>query len=414
MASPFAGMVLFLLVLLLSTSTSFPILSHFIIRHGFSRSKALKMAKLKELPTEQQRTRKRYKTWPRMIQRLEAYHAEHGHSRVSAAVDPQLHKWIQSIRYNYRHQIQDPSSTKRPRLSADKLKALERLDFSWNLQEEAWRIRYQEICEFRDKHGHCRVPMEGNHTKLAVWSNNQRRCYRHWIQGKNSTLTQDRIDLLERISFFDDFQSYQDVWNLRMAELKEFYKQHNHSNVPHDYEDNYSLGQWVMNLRTQYKRYLAGLPSILTTSRIAALELLDFRWNMDAFKWFQMLERLKQHSETHEGSLENLDDDLHIWVITQRHAYQRKLQNCTSPMTDKRMQALEAVPGFSWRGRKPPNNGPTVDDWIKLFEGIREKGITPDMPPKQHWFEGQSREFELDTKEVWTEEDLLELWNREG
>jgi len=412
MTAPFLAILMLIFALLLPTTCPFYISTHFVKRHDASRF-IFQMAKIKELPSAEQRTRRRYNTWARMIRRLEEYHAQYGHSQVSPLIDPQLHKWARRIRYNYRHQIRDPSSTRGPRLSPDKLDALERLDFPWSEQEDSWRKRYKELCEFHAQHGHCRVPMDGDTKRLAVWANNQRRFYRNFCQGQNTTLTQERIDMLEKLSFFDDFQTYQDIWDLRMEELREFYNLHNHSNVPADYEENYSLGQWVMNLRTQYKRYLAGLPSILTPSRITALEGLDFRWNMDAYKWFRMLERLKQHYSQHDGSLENLDYDLHIWVITQRHLYHRKLQNRTSPLTEKRIQALEAIPGFEWRGRAAPNQGPTVDDWTKLFEGIRQKGISPDIPPKQHWFEGQSREFELDTKEVWTEEDLLALWNQE-
>jgi hypothetical protein len=42
---------------------------------------------------------------------------------------------------------------------------------------------------------------------------------------------------------------------------------------------------------------------------------------------------------------------------------------------------------------------------------MREKGISPGMRPKQHWFEGLNR-FQDEIKETWTEEDLLELWNQ--
>ena len=61
-------------------------------------------------------------------------------------------------------------------------------------------------------------------------------------------------------------------------------------------------------------------------------------------------------------------------------------------------------------GSFPSENGPSVDDWTKLFEGIRKKGITPDMPPDlPPWL----KQMEESDKDVWTEEDLLDLWNQE-
>lgn len=348
-----------------------------------------------------------------MIQRLEQYYDKHGHSRVSPEQDPQLHKWTVKLRNNYRHQAEldsTPSSTRGrgPLLSSDKLKTLERLEFPWSLHEHSWKRRFQQLCEFRNAHGHCRVPFEGpqSNKQLAIWVANQRREHRRLLQGENSTLTEERQSLLQNISFFDDFTTFQDVWDLRMEELQDYFEANNHTNVPHDYEDNYALGQWVMNLRTQYKRYLAGLPTCLTPSRIAALEVLDFCWNMDAQRWFTMMERVKRASQ-HDV---NLDNDLQLWIIKQRHLYQRKLQNRTSSMTDIRIKALEEISNWSWKGRDSSNSGPTVDDWTKLFEGIRQKGITPDMPPElPPWFEG--RRVEQQPKEIWTEQDLLNLWN---
>jgi hypothetical protein len=412
MTAPFLAFLVLTLALLLPHTYSFYISTHSGIKHA-SHCSFLEMARIKQAPSIEQRTRQRYNKWPRMIRRLEEYHAVHGHSRVSPDIDPVLHKWTLKVRSNYRHQIENPESTRGPRLSADKLEALARLEFPWNAHEHAWRIRYKELCEFHGQHGHCRVPSDANNRQLAVWVSNQRREYRHMLQGLNTTLTQQRLEMLERISFFHDFQTYQDIWDLRLEELKDFYNVHNHSNVPEDYVDNYSLGQWVMNQRTQYKRFLAGLPTSLTPTRIAALEVLDFRWNLQSYNWFSMLEQLRQHSAQNEGTLDNLDYDLQIWLIKQRHLYQRKMQNRTSSLTDKRIEALEEIPGFSWTGRTASNRGPSVDDWTRLFEGIREKGITPDMPPKQHWFEGQTRDFQEEIKEIWTEKDLLELWNQE-
>ena len=412
MTAPFLAMTILMLALLLLTTSSFYISSYSETRHARHHS-SLEMARIKQAPSIEQRTRRRYNKWPRMIRRLEEYHTVHGHSRVSSSIDPVLHKWTLKLRNNYRHQIEDANSTRGPRLSADKRAALERLEFPWNAQEDAWRVRYKELCQFHSKHGHCRVPSDERHRQLAVWASNQRQQYRYLLQGQNTTLSQERLDMLEQISFLDDFQTYQEVWNLRLEELKEFYTLHNHTNVPEDYIDNYSLGQWVMNQRTQYKRFLAGLPTCLTPARIAALEVLDFRWNLLSYNWFTMLQRLKQHSSAHDGNLDNLDYDLRIWVIKQRHLYRQRMQNRTSPLTDKRIKALEQIAGFAGRERAASNHGPSVDDWAKLFAGIREKGITPDMPPKKHWFEGQTRDFQEEMKEIWTEEDLLDLWNQE-
>jgi hypothetical protein len=339
-----------------------------------------------------------------MIQRLEEYHKQHGHSRVSPRQDLTLYKWTIKLRNNYHP---NSSRQRRRRLSREKLQALERLDFVWSLHEDSWNAKFQQLHQYKEIHGHVCVPLHNPETKqLAVWVSNQRREYRHFLKNRNSTLTPERLHLLESIGFFGNFTTHQDVWNLRFQQLQDYYSINNHSHVPHDYSENYALGQWVMNLRTQYKYYLAGLPSSLTPARIAALEALDFSWNRNAQKWFSMLERLKQAYTTDTP----LEDDLRQWVIIQRHLYHCKSQNKTSSMTEERIAALEAIPNFEWKGRASSQNGPSADDWARLFEGIRNKGITPDMPPDlPPWL--QQREEAA--KEVWTEEDLLDLWNQE-
>lgn len=43
---------------------------------------------------------------------------------------------------------------------------------------------------------------------------------------------------------------------------------------------------------------------------------------------------------------------------------------------------------------------------------MKEKGISFDSKPKEHWFDGENR-FEEDINEFSTEDDLTDLWNQE-
>jgi len=57
-------------------------------------------------------------------------------------------------------------------------------------------------------------------------------------------------------------------------------------------------------------------------------------------------------------------------------------------------------------------DGPSVDDWKKLFDQMREKGINSKLRPKEHWFEGQSLAQEgVNSDREWKDDDLLDLWN---
>jgi hypothetical protein len=86
-------------------------------------------------------------------------------------------------------------------------------------------------------------------------------------------------------------------------------------------------------------------------------------------------------------------------------------------MTPERAREIEAaVPGFRWKVRG--GGAPTKADWAKLFAAMRAKGLQPGMRAKSHWFEGTDRfgggAGPAVSKDVWTEQDLLALWNQES
>jgi hypothetical protein len=349
--------------------------------------------------------------WEKMVAQLEHFYTRHGHSLVSSEQNPELARWCKTIRCNYRHQLTGTTKGSQPMLSEEKLQVLAELKFVWNVQTFQWNQRFREACSFRARHGHFHVPLKED---LGIWIHNQKCNYRALLQGKPSQLTPDRLAALTSIGFFDAFQSNTDVWNQRYRELREFYTAVGHSNVPEDYAENYQLGQWVMNQRLAYKTFVAGLQSPLTPERIALLEGLDFRWNLQAHHWFSMLQRLSsyavEHGHVRIPTKDTENADLRLWLIQQRHAHRRRQQGRESSMTDQREEALMSVPHFEWKTNRA--SGPKLEDWDELFAGIREKGIVPGMRPKQHWFEGQSR-FADDVKDIYTDDDLLDLWNQE-
>lgn len=359
-----------------------------------------------------------------MIKRLQDYYKEHGHSLVTPAEDAELHEWMVALRRNYKYQVvgtrrqtkdnknknDNNKNSNRPRLSQYKLELLEEVDFCWDVQAVAWQTRYRELEDFKATHGHCRVP--ANYPGgLGIWVRNQRRYYR---QSKASPLSPTRRKALEKLGF-TWYTPHSSRWQQRYQQLQEFFDRHGHSNVPEDYSENFQLGQWCMNQRTQYKRYCFGWPTALSAERIRKLEALDFRWNYRDHKWSHMVERLKQYYEVNGHikipTYDAENQDLRLWLIVQRYYYNRR-QDEMGPLTERRIEFLQSImPDFRWKVRKGDLHGPKKEDWAKLFEAMREKGIAPGARPKQHWFEGMNP-FEMQIKDTWTEQDLLALWNQ--
>jgi len=457
-----------------------------------------------------------------MFERLKMYQEIHGHCMVTADdPDQELYKWTRSIRKNYKHQFtksvrpkrkshnsshdsnnhnnnnnknnttstatttttsSSSSSTttgqhktRRPMLSESKVKLLQSVNFCWDVQSVLWEQRYEELAEFYGIHGSS-APLsllQAEDPSLAIWLQNQRRDYRLYLQDLPSSLTEERLELLEDLGVVEDYQTQQEAWAQHYQYLVDFHQKYGHVNVPQKYhhpvtinvveeggqvqqrETTFALGHWCMNQRTARRRWdslhqeqddsEAGMKknkmkkknskskkndkiasngsagdarNIISGFRIRMLDALNFSWSERDTKWHQMLARLKEYHELH-GHLkipttDIANQDLRNWLIAQRHYYQRQQRpHRSSPMTQARVKAVEeSIPDFSWKAYNG-KEGPSAEDWSNLFNAMRDKGIAPSARPKQHWFEG-ANPFSAEVKSEWTEAELMDLWHQAG
>jgi hypothetical protein len=410
--------------------------------------------------------------WDHRIAQLRAFKAKYGHCLVAAqheAKFPGLYQWTRSTR-RYRHAVahrnndddadddanSESSSTNshqkpcRGCLPRHKLQQLLDLEFCWDVQSATWDLRLAQLRQFQAVNKHCRVPNNSlAYPGLGVWVRNQRREHRKSLLGwtnsssssspqqhasRSSTLTPERLEALEELNF-EWYKSHAVAWQNSYEQLRAFYEQYGHSNIPQPQHGRSSppiattengtpglpvtLGHWCMNQRTEYKKLGQGVPTALTADRIKLLEQLNFQWNVKEDRWQCMLDRLKDYhrlqGHVHIAVADTANKDLRLWLIWQRYEYHRrhskKGSRSFSLLTAKRVAAVEAaIPGFCWKARN--GSGPSSEDWAKLFDAMRDKGLAPGVRPKQHWFEG-TNPFSVQIKDTWTEQDLLELWNQE-
>eukprot|EP00814_Leptocylindrus_danicus_P018345 CAMPEP_0116014752 /NCGR_PEP_ID=MMETSP0321-20121206/6442_1 /TAXON_ID=163516 /ORGANISM="Leptocylindrus danicus var. danicus, Strain B650" /LENGTH=165 /DNA_ID=CAMNT_0003484419 /DNA_START=337 /DNA_END=831 /DNA_ORIENTATION=- len=64
---------------------------------------------------------------------------------------------------------------------------------------QQWNARFQEIKLYQAKHGHCNVPRRSG--KLGTWVDKQRVQYRLLLDGRQSSMADERIQKLESIGF---------------------------------------------------------------------------------------------------------------------------------------------------------------------------------------------------------------------
>ena len=146
-------------------------------------------------------------------------------------------------------------------------------------QAELWTVKFAELMEFKQEKGHCCVP----HTfekkpALARWVKRQRYQYKLKIEGKQSTMTDDRVVELEAHGFVWD--SHAAAWQERWTELAEYKGLYGNCNVPTNYGSNPQLATWIKCQRRQYKLYFEGKTNTTTPERLAELESLGFEWEL--------------------------------------------------------------------------------------------------------------------------------------
>ena len=155
---------------------------------------------------------------------------------------------------------------------------------------------------------------------------------------------------------------YEQLWNLRLEELKEFKRVHGHCNVPTLYPSNKQLGSWVGTQRSQYFKFKDGKAAKITQERIDALNELGLQWALHEDKWNLRLEELKEfkrvHGHCNVPTLYPSNKQLGSWVGTQRSQYFKFKDGKAAKITQERIDALNEL-GFQWvvcRGGSRPSS----------------------------------------------------------
>ena len=165
---------------------------------------------------------------------------------------------------------------KRDNLTPDQIVALDVITFPWVVSnDERWEIKFEDLCRYNELNGNCKVPR--TYGPLGSWVKNQRAAYKKRAEGKNTSLTQDMIDKLERIGFEWEIKVSPLTWDESFGMLKQ-YAEENGGDTSVPRAQNQKLGRWVAEQRTQYKLKMDGQKSNMTEDRVHKLNSIDFEW----------------------------------------------------------------------------------------------------------------------------------------
>jgi len=156
--------------------------------------------------------------WEARFWALKEFKEEHGHCNVPSNHPGGLGGWVADQRFKKRSQL----------LDAGRIQKLGELGFQWSLAKTPlpWEVRFQQLKEFKEEHGHCDVP-QNFPGGLGGWVANQR------SKKRSQLLDAGRIQKLGELGFgWGSNKTLLDRWEARFWELKEFKEEHGHCNVP--------------------------------------------------------------------------------------------------------------------------------------------------------------------------------------
>jgi len=142
-------------------------------------------------------------------------------------------------------------------------------------QCKQWTIKFHELLAFKGSMGHCNVPHGyKDNLALAMWVKRQRHQYNLMVDKKTSTLTGERIKLLENLGFV--WNCLETAWEQHFQDLHHFVMRTGHCAVPSTYKRNPRLASWVVTQRRQCKLLEDGKQSSMTRKRLEKLVQIGF------------------------------------------------------------------------------------------------------------------------------------------
>ena len=151
---------------------------------------------------------------------------------------------------------------------------MDEVSFTWKHRDRgSWDDRLAEIVAFKEKYGHCNIPIRiGDPPKLAGFINATR------TQRNKGVLSAERIAKLNAVGFMWSTETTIDedgtspAWKVRYEELLKFREEFGNCDVQRRFIGNPSLGVWVNNQRSLKKR------GKLTLERERLLNEIGFIW----------------------------------------------------------------------------------------------------------------------------------------
>ena len=252
-------------------------------------------------------------------------------------------------------------------------------DIRWKRQFEAWKGFLSDS----DNSSVRKVSRRG-HPDLYKWVYRQKKCFR------SGTLKGQRLQLLMESGFFDievdgdqEERSFDDnygvkSWDEMFVKLIEYKENHteleflelwcNGDIILQNDHDCTDFVEWVEEQSKSYRK--------LSAARIDKLSATGIELNLTKARWQRMYLKLREFRNTQGHCNVSCDDDenLSIWVNSQRRLYRKRLRGDSKCLSDERFGLLKEI-GIHHHHNE--NYMQWEDYYLQLFD-IVEQNNDPD------------------------------------
>ncbi len=156
-------------------------------------------------------------------------------------------------------------------LSQEKIQQLNDIGFIWDLSLYEWEETITLLNKFKKENGHLKVPAKKGILGIRVRK----------IRQKKGNLSQEKIQQLEDMGFIWDVLSYE--WEEKITLLKKFKKENGHTKVPIKEP---IIGKWVQTIRRRKDK--------LSQEKIQELNKIGFIWDLFSYEWEEKITLLKK------------------------------------------------------------------------------------------------------------------------
>jgi len=138
--------------------------------------------------------------WMGRFSEIVEFKKKYGHTKVphNFSDSPKLAEWQKFQRQQRKLFVKGKHS----QLTPERVIMLEKIGFVWEARIDAWESHYVNLGRFKESHGHIYVPVAN--TVLSQWVKRQRKQYKKYENGQDSSLTSDRVERLNRLGFIWD------------------------------------------------------------------------------------------------------------------------------------------------------------------------------------------------------------------